>query len=250
MSSRRAGFSLMELLVAVCLAGLLVGAAGSLLAGQVTAVDAARRLADRLDVVRSARTILVEELRAGVPGRDRAGPAGDSVVMRVYRGVALGCGDAPAAELGPHEVLVHHLGPRLADPGKDSLLVLGDDGGWRAVALASREAAAGTGAPCPGQGGEWRRERWTIPGLAEPLRVARVFERGSYHLSGGALRYRTGTGGRQPLTPALLDDGISGIEPDPETGAVRLRLGFAPAAGAARRMRGTRGWSVGIWPAP
>jgi hypothetical protein len=33
--------------------------------------------------------------------------------------------------------------------------------------------------------------------------LVRLFERGSYHLSGSALRYRRGGSGRQPLTPEI-----------------------------------------------
>ncbi|HIF20809.1 MAG TPA: hypothetical protein EYQ27_02630 [Gemmatimonadetes bacterium] len=45
----------------------------------------------------------------------------------------------------------------------------------------------------------------------EPVVLARLFERGSYHISGKALRYRRGGAGRQPLTPEVLDTPPSGF---------------------------------------
>ncbi len=45
----------------------------------------------------------------------------------------------------------------------------------------------------------------------ESIVLARLFERGSYHVSGAALRYRRGRGGRQPLTPEVFDTPPSGF---------------------------------------
>ena len=53
---------------------------------------------------------------------------------------------------------------------------------------------------------------WTIEPPVTGALVARIFERGSYHVVGRALRYRRGLGGRQPLTPNVFDDDRSGME--------------------------------------
>lgn len=46
---------------------------------------------------------------------------------------------------------------------------------------------------------------WTVSdSVPAGLILVRYFERGSYHLSGDALRYRRGRAGRQPLTPETL----------------------------------------------
>ena len=55
-------------------------------------------------------------------------------------------------------------------------------------------------------------ELWTIDPPVPGALVARIFERGSYHVSGGALRYRRGMGGRQPLTLDVFDDDRSTVE--------------------------------------
>ena len=46
---------------------------------------------------------------------------------------------------------------------------------------------------------------WSAP--AEPI-LLRFFETGSYHLGDDALRYRRGSGGRQPLTEPVLATAI------------------------------------------
>ncbi len=51
-----------------------------------------------------------------------------------------------------------------------------------------------------------RSEVWTIDPPVPGALVARIFERGSYHVSDGALRYRRGLGGRQPLTLDVFDN--------------------------------------------
>jgi hypothetical protein len=55
-------------------------------------------------------------------------------------------------------------------------------------------------------------ELWSVDPPVPGALVVRVFERGSYHVSGGALRYRRGMGGRQPLTLDVFDDDRSNVE--------------------------------------
>ena len=49
-----------------------------------------------------------------------------------------------------------------------------------------------------------------------------VFETGTYHLSRGALRYRRGRGGRQPVTEEVLESGSF----DSAGGVLRARMTF------------------------
>ena len=51
--------------------------------------------------------------------------------------------------------------------------------------------------------------------------LARVFERGSYHLEDRAIRYRAGDGGRQPLSEERLESGSAFLA---SAAGVELRL--------------------------
>lgn len=114
---------------------------------------------------------------------------------------------------------MRYLGIRLPEPRKDSILALGPDLRWRTFALRAR---APVRSACPAWNGA-PAERWTFERAPGPLVLARVFETGVYLLQDGALRYRRGLGGRQPLTPELLDDDASVLAGSPG-GLVRLRL--------------------------
>jgi hypothetical protein len=96
-------------------------------------------------------------------------------------------------------LVVSYRGDRAPDPSKDSVLLVTGTG------LSVVRALVGTGAastPCPTWAGA--STRWRLD-LGAPARVvvARLFERGSYHLADAALRYRRGASGRQPLTPEV-----------------------------------------------
>ncbi len=158
---------------------------------------------DLLSARRLAAIMIGKELRAGVRGRDWIGPALDSLSLRAFRGWGPVCG------LGsePGKIVVAYHGERAPNPVKDSVLILTADG-WRRADLTGR---AWVPRSCRlDLGGD--SEVWTIdPPVAGAL-VARIFERGSYHVSGGALRYRRGWGGRQPLTLDVFDGDRSSIE--------------------------------------
>jgi hypothetical protein len=146
--------------------------------------------------LRVGRHVLRRELRHGTPGSDWTAEL-DSLALRAFRGAAVICvNDTISARL-----IVSYRGERAADPTKDSLLLLREDGGAEARALLGTGVAT-TSCTGPGDG---VAERWTLDRAAPPgTLVARVFERGSYHLSTAALRYRRGASGRQPLTPEVL----------------------------------------------
>lgn len=227
------GFTLAELLVAVLLSYLLVALALGSVARQRSLLRLLGERADRLAAARTARHLLGEEARAAAG--DGAWSVGeDSLALRAFRGHALPCG-APS---GPRELRVSAVGVRAPDPEKDSVLLVRASGAVVMLALTDRSP---TSSPCAGAGGT--AERWVLSGPV-PLDVtaARWFERGAYHLSAGALRYRRGLGGRQPLTPEVLKTPGSGFRPASggEGVDVVLEAGETASLPWAFRMRGAR----------
>jgi hypothetical protein len=67
--------------------------------------------------------------------------------------------------------------------------------------------------------------------------LARLFERGSYHLTGSALRYRRGGSGRQPLTPEIWSSSTSW-----DVALERLGVEIVPADGAGEPWSGFLAW--------
>jgi hypothetical protein len=162
-------------------------------------LDAARaRITARTDALvalRVGRHVLRREARHGVMGADWEA-AGDSLSIRAFRGVALVCeSDSASASL-----VVSFVGDRQPDPSKDSVLVVTADGQRSIHALLRAVAAPGACSRLEPEGAA----AWQLDAPAPTGAVAgKLFERGSYHLSGSALRYRRGAGGRQPLTPEV-----------------------------------------------
>jgi len=223
-SRARGGFSLAETLVALLLGLLLITLALRSLAGVRVVAERLERRGEVLDALRTARHVLARELRAGPGFVVAAEPSADTLAVRALRGVALVC---PGSADG-REVTVVPDGSRAPDPAKDSVWLLGSEGEARALAI----VGAGPGPTCaalsPGA-----TLRWVLSGdLPRAPSVALWFESGSYHLSGGALRYRRGGAGRQPLTPEVLDTPPSRFEP--WRGGVAVRLAVPGSPGAVR----------------
>lgn len=189
------GASAVEALLALLLGGAILFSALGLLSAQRRSAERLIAQGEGLLARRVIRTVLGEELRRGVEGRDWVAPGGDSVRLRVFRGLAFMC---PSGR--PNRFLVRYRGSRLPNARKDSALVLGPAGRWRAVDLIARRPTMLT---CPGAPSE-AVELWVLTPSVPGAVVARLFETGSYHLSGGAFRYRRGRGGRQPLTPQVF----------------------------------------------
>lgn len=191
------GATLVETLVALLL-GLLVLQAGMTAVGR-TRLAHARTMerADALSAVRLTGALLRVETEAGRAGEDWVVDGG-SLTLRAYRGTGLVCGEYEA----PGVLVVSYGGYRRPDPTKDSVEVVYGDGARAVAELTALTPGAPTcwGAPLEGS-------------LALELGVpvpsggvlARVFEHGAYSLSDRALRYRRGAGGRQPLTPEILE---------------------------------------------
>jgi prepilin-type N-terminal cleavage/methylation domain-containing protein len=210
------GFTLLEVLVAMTLAGLIV----SLLYGTfVLQVRLARTTAQRAleaDAVRTATTVLAGEVRRTSP-RDVRAVGGDSLSLRSFRGAAVVCAVLPAG------VVVRYRGDRHPDPSKDSALWVGPAGTAvvRIDQVGPHDPAACAG-PDSGVVQIWR----TTP-MVGGAGLALPFESGSYHFATAALRYRIGAAGRQPLTAELFT-GAARFDGNDSLG-LRLRLGVGAA---------------------
>jgi hypothetical protein len=178
---------------------------------------------------RLAVTALSRDLRRGVAGRDWFDPVGDSLPLRAFRGWGLTC---PGGDTHRGVTVVAYRGERTPNPAKDSVLVL-TGAGWVPADLVHRSR---TRQPLCPDGLDSDTELWTLdPPLSGVL--MRVFEHGSYHVAGGALRYRRGRGGRQPLTAEVFA-GTSALEGT--RGRILLRLD------SDREAWGDGAWSVGV----
>ncbi len=230
------GVTLLELLVVLVLGGILMGSALSLLSTVASGVAKGMERWDRLEATRTVWVTLERELRPGLEGRDwRVGPDG-TLSLRAFRGFARICG--PPGEPGRYPVAWR--GERLPVPDRDSLLVLGRDGGWRSAALSVWSEGEVGCAPTGGEREGWMA--WVGAGSETPVLV-RLFERGSYSVHAGAFRYQRGAAGRQPLTPEVFGQG-SRIHRGPE--AVEAELVPRPPP---RQLNGGRPPStrVRIW---
>ena len=200
-AAARRGFSIVEALITLLLGAALTQAAWKFLLMQQ---DMARTLTGRAEILQTTRithSILRRELHFGVLGRDWTLAEGDSVGLRAFRGLGFVC-----AAPGESDVLVaHYEGIRAPNPAKDSLLLLAMGGRWVARKLEAVRSSSGTCSDLlPGPA-----KRWILDRPVDPEGLARLFERGSYHIHDTAFRYRPGRGGRQPLTPPRLGEGSS-----------------------------------------
>lgn len=233
-SAGRRGASVLETILGVLLGALVLQVAWTLLSVQRRTVRELIRGGERAESARTIRGVLHAELRAGRADVDWRTMV-DSVVVRSFRGSGVPCG--PPDDDG---LPVIHRGRTRPRPGVDSVLSLVPDGTWRVALLAGASPAPGA---CP-TGRRGGSERWVLDPAPElPPVLLRLFRRGSYHLSENAFRYRRGHGGRQPLTPAVLDDAASGFEPG-ANGSVRLRLRFRGLPPRA----GLNPWRSTLWP--
>lgn len=224
---RRSGASLVEALVAALL-GLFLLSLGFRTLARVRSEESglvARR--DALVALRVSRHVLRTEL-----GRSRAqldwSVDADSLSLRAFRGTALVCSiDTAAAEL-----VVSYRGERAPDPAKDSVLLVVRGGGVAVRALVGVAAASGCGGTA---------ETWRLSAPVPPMALlARVFERGSYHLSGHALRYRRGKSGRQPLTAEVWSTSSGWV-----AGGDRVGVDLVPrSAEAGPPWSGFLAWAV------
>lgn len=176
-------------LFALVLAALarFAGAQGRLIATQHDQVRAA-------EAVRAAALILEGELRH-LTSADVGVAAAESLQVRAFRGGGVICKSEGA------DILVRYRGMRLPNPAKDSVLLVTAREPGGAASFGVEAGAADTAC-----GGALRVTLTSAP--EHPRGVALLYESGSYHLSSGALRYRVGRGGRQPLTEVLFHEAV------------------------------------------
>lgn len=239
----RGGASLIEALVA-----LLLGLA--IIQGALMGVAKARiehgRLVERADLLSSVRVtaaILRAEVEGGIPGVDWA-VHDDSLSLRAFRGTGLVC----RAESSADRLTVAWAGYRRPDPTKDSVWIVDGRGVVSVVGLVGVE-------PGPDSCGDQPLERGitvrTSAAVTPEASIMRAFERGAYSVTGAALRYRRGAGGRQPLTAELFRSD-SGWRLDHDLFAVSL---IERESSRLRRTAGgaaapPRSWRIGVAPWP
>lgn len=194
------GFTLVELLGSLLLLMVVVQGAWTVLARHRRAAEHTGAVAEGLETVRTLSWLLPQEFSGGRPGEDWWTEGGDSVRLRAFRGWGL----VQTGRADPPRVTVCFRGVRSPNPEKDSVLMMDREGSWRAYGLQGRVKKE---EGCEGWAGSWVEE-WLLDAEAEGWMVGRIFERGSYHISDGALRYRRGNGGRQPMTPLRIESGV------------------------------------------
>lgn len=188
MTTRPGAVSVAELVLALTFFALIAAGAGEFLVGSSRLASAQRDDLRMAELVRTARVVLAGELRL-IAAADLASTSADSVRVRAFRGGGTVCGGAGA------EVWLRYAGLRAPDPTKDSVVLIGRSGSEEALAVEGVAAApCGAGAVALTLSGTPA----AVPGYGL------LFEAGAYHVAGGALRYRRGAGGRQPLTESLL----------------------------------------------
>lgn len=230
MNSVRAGFSAVELLVALLISVLVLSMTATVFTTQFRVALRTLRSLEGDRTAGLAWSILSAELRGtGGPRDYRVGP-GDSVRTRAFRGSAWPCPGDPG-----HLLRVTYRGDRAPNVAKDSVLALTDQGRWVAFGL-SRVGSIET---CPSTGGSVRR--WTVSGASPSLTYLRLFESGTYSVERGALRYRAGRGGRQPVTAERFDTAAALQRAGPSLGvgvAATLPIAqdeYGPATNGGRR---------------
>ena len=189
----RRGYGIVEMIVAMALAGLIGTLATSLLVMQARLLVRGATRVESLDALRTATLLMPMELRAhAMPDLHAVG--GDSAAIRAFRGTGLVCDVRTGASS------IRYRGWRLPDATKDSVLIV-----TRVPEHAAAIAAVSHGgSPCIALPGETIFDVALGSDSLQLEDVVLVFEPGAYHLSTGALRYRAPGGTRQPLTADVL----------------------------------------------
>jgi hypothetical protein len=237
MSRAVGGATLVETLVALLLGLFVLQAGMAAVAGTRSAHARTMERADALSAVRYTGALLRAETAAGRAGVDWV-VADDSLALRAYRGTGLVCGEHEA----PETLVVSYGGYRRPDPAKDSVEVVHADGARAVLALTGLAAGPPTCWGMPLEGSLALELDGPVPPGGV---VARVFERGAYSLSARALRYRRGAGGRQPLTPEILERESGWRVADGRLSAELVwRVGADPLAASSARPEQLRWWRV------
>lgn len=224
------GTSTVEVLVGLLLMALLVQLSWSLLAAARRTAQRLIQRSEALDTERLGWHVIAREVNAGLPSRDWRVETSRVLALRAFRGVAETCPGSASRD----GALVRYAGIRLAEPAKDSLLALTETGLWTVLRITARTPAL---SGCPAWPGA-AVERWSWEPPAPGVVLARVFERGSYHLEDKAIRYRSGEGGRQPLSEEVLESGTFAATSAGLELHLRLRVDERTLWDTSRRLSG------------
>ena len=126
-TARPRGFTLVELLVVLVVAGVALGAVGLLLTSSQRFYRSASQVLDVEDGLRAVAQLVPAELReASARGGDIVGMGRDSVTLRAMRSLAVVCAppDAGAGSVVVADSLTY--GWRAVDPSRDRALVFRD----------------------------------------------------------------------------------------------------------------------------
>lgn len=187
MTAYRRGATLIELVLVLSLFSLVLGGLARFVAGHGRLARTQLEAARFAEAVRASRLILAGEVRtASAQDILAAGP--DSVRVRAFRGGGGVC------SVSGTQVEVRYHGYRQPDPTKDSVAL---------VTALGEEYRAVEGVSDAGCGGEGLLLTLDAAPASDPAFIL-LFETGAYHLADGALRYRRGMSGRQPLVEAVL----------------------------------------------
>lgn len=208
-ASGAAGFTLVELLLSTTMAAVVSAAFIGVLVTQIRVAAMSSETTAREETLRLPAVLLATELSLLAPEEDIRFVDRRAIGVRAFRGSGTVCGAAGS-------VLVRYTGVRQPDPAKDSVLILAADG-TRVAALLDSGPAGAVGCS---SSNSFNELAWSLTEEASPGDVVLLFESGSYHLVDYAVRYRRGAGGRQPLTPELLDHAGSGLHPYDGGGSV------------------------------
>lgn len=187
MSALQRGASLVELVIVLALFSLVLGGLAGFVAGHGRIARAQLEATRFAEAVRASRVVLQGEVRA-LSRHDITAAGPDSVRLRAFRGGGAVC-SATGTSLG-----IFYRGHRRPDPAKDSVVMI------TALGEEYRSIVEAVGTAC---GGDGILLVLDDAAASDPAFVL-VFETGAYHLADGALRYRRGRSGRQPLVEAIL----------------------------------------------
>lgn len=206
----RRGLTLVELLVALVLGGVVLAAAGGMLVRHVRALE---ELAGRVEAEEVGRTtfhLLGGEIRAGRFGRDwSVGDEEHVLSLRSFQGLGRVC----RWDSAEREATVAYAGWGTLESERDSVLVLPAEGGWQAVGV--ERLGSGSAEECPEDGGvDGPVEVWRLDASMKRPLLVRPFRSTAYHLADEALRVEHGGAGRQPLTPGRLAHGSFAVTED------------------------------------
>jgi prepilin-type N-terminal cleavage/methylation domain-containing protein len=221
----RPGFSLLELLVALTLGGLVLSAATATLLSQTRLARVTAAQAQRNEVLRVAAQVLSTETRWLNAARDVRAWSSDSLSLRAFRASGTVCHVQQDGS-----ALASLVTLRAPDADKDSLLILRDSSIELAAQLLS---AAPATAPC----GTARTFSLRTSEQLHSGDVVLLFESGNYYLADRALRYRLGGEGRQPLTEEAFVAARTHFLPGLGGGAAELRMAGAPPSEESMQLR-------------